>query len=58
MEDRKLEPGQAGQDLVCACIDCERDFTITEGERNFYAFKKLSLPKRCPFCRKERRDRI
>ena len=58
MEERKLEPGQAGQDLVCACVDCSRDFTVTEGEREFYEFKKLSLPKRCPACRKERKERI
>jgi transposase-like protein len=55
VEERKLEPRQAGRDLVCACIDCGRDFTVTEGEREFYEFKKLSLPKRCPACRKERK---
>jgi len=55
MKERELEPGQSGQDLVCACIDCGRDFTITEGEREFYEFKKLSLPKRCPACRKQRK---
>jgi Probable zinc-ribbon domain len=48
---------KVNRDLICVCVDCWRDFTVTEGERQFYAFKKLSTPKRCPACRKIRKAR-
>ena len=33
------------------CIDCGREFDITNGEREYYESKGLELPKRCPKCR-------
>jgi Probable zinc-ribbon domain len=44
------------RDYIFACVDCGRDFTLTEGECDFYTGRSLSLPKRCSVCRKTRRD--
>lgn len=45
------------QDETYAMLDCGcgREFTITNGEKDFYAAKGLELPKRCPICRREKR---
>ena len=34
------------------CIDCNKEFEFSEHERAFYERKGLSVPKRCPNCRK------
>lgn len=44
------------QDIKCIERDCPNTFTITEGEERFYTDKGLFLPKRCPDCRKKRKD--
>lgn len=44
-------------DLVLVCADCQCNFTVTSGERSFYESKGLSIPKRCPRCRKARKLR-
>ena len=33
------------------CVQCGRDFALTDGEIKFYQEKGLTLPKRCPECR-------
>ena len=33
------------------CIQCNKEFTMTESEIRFYKSKRLSLPKRCKECR-------
>lgn len=38
------------------CKDCGKEFEITEGEKNFYLSKNLSLPKRCKDCRQKRKE--
>lgn len=38
-------------DLQLVCVDCNAEFTFTEGEQNFYAGKQLANPKRCKNCR-------
>ena len=38
----------------CVCKECRREFTITNGEREFYENNGLKLPVRCKECR----DRI
>ena len=36
------------------CIDCGREFEITNGEKEAFERKKMYLPKRCPDCRAKR----
>ena len=46
------------QDETLKCEDCGQDFVFTVGEQEFYAEKGLvNKPKRCPECRKDRRQR-
>ena len=33
------------------CVDCGKEFTLTEGEIKFYKSKGFELPKRCKECR-------
>ena len=45
------------QDEKLACEDCGGEFIFTVGEQEFYAEKGLTnKPKRCPDCRKNRRQ--
>lgn len=37
------------------CIDCGREFTLTDGEVSFYNSKGFDLPKRCVDCRRKRK---
>lgn len=37
------------------CRDCDREFTLTDGEIEFYRSKNLSLPARCQQCRDRRK---
>ena len=46
------------QDQTLVCEDCGQEFVFTAGEQEFYAEKGLSnTPKRCPDCRKLRRQK-
>ncbi len=45
-------------DRLLHCLDCGADFTFTVGEQLYFASKKLSVPKRCPACRRKRRSSI
>ena len=38
------------------CISCGKEFEITNSEYEFYASKKLTLPKRCHSCRNMKRE--
>jgi CxxC-x17-CxxC domain-containing protein len=41
------------EDKQLNCITCEREFTFTAGEQEFFALKDLrNIPKRCPDCRR------
>ncbi len=45
------------QDEKLVCEDCSAEFIFTAGEQEFYAEKGLTnKPKRCPDCRKNRRQ--
>ena len=45
------------QDEKLVCEDCGMEFIFTVGEQEFYAEKGLvNKPKRCPDCRKKRRQ--
>lgn len=46
------------QDETLICEDCSAEFIFTAGEQEFFAEKGLSnKPKRCPECRKKRRQK-
>lgn len=44
-------------DKTLACRDCNKQFTFTAGEQEFYAQKGLqNEPRRCPECRSTKRQ--
>lgn len=38
-----------------ACVDCNTEFSMDEGEQNFYKEKGWVLPKRCKKCRQSKK---
>lgn len=38
------------------CRDCGKPFEITKAERFFFESHNMALPKRCPTCRKARKE--
>lgn len=52
--ERKLQENL--HDQIIRCGDCGAGFILTYGERQFYFDRKLNLPKRCPECRRKRRQ--
>lgn len=44
------------EDITLQCKDCGNDFTFTGGERAFYEKNGFSQPKRCPDCRKKKKE--
>lgn len=57
MEQSNKEQGgvQEPDDLRIDCLECDRVFILTVGERQWFEDKGLSTPKRCPDCRADRR---
>ncbi|MFW6105163.1 MAG: zinc-ribbon domain containing protein [Chloroflexota bacterium] len=51
-----MEKTQKENDQIIRCVDCGTGFILTPGERQFYLDRKLNLPKRCPACRRRRRQ--
>ena len=52
------EKNQLYQDETLVCEDCGKEFVFSVGEQEFYAEKGLvNKPKRCPDCRKARRQK-
>lgn len=45
------------EDQSVACGDCSKEFTFTAGEQEFFAQKGFSVPKRCPECRQNAKNR-
>ena len=43
---------------MSVCIECNTDFELNEGEKNFYVQRGLDLPKRCKPCRDSRKQQI
>ena len=39
------------------CKDCGEEFIFTENEQRFYEEKGFNSPKRCRFCRQQRKDK-
>ena len=46
------------KELILKCVDCGGNFTLADGEIEFYKARGWSWPKRCPFCRKRRREML
>ncbi|MBN1856661.1 MAG: zinc-ribbon domain-containing protein [Dehalococcoidia bacterium] len=45
------------EDKTIRCTDCGQDFTFTASEQEFFAEKGFTNePKRCPACRRQRRQ--
>ncbi|MDG7041501.1 MAG: zinc-ribbon domain-containing protein [Nitrososphaerota archaeon] len=57
MEDTQVR-NQKFEDRKLVCIDCGQEFEFPIGEQRFFASKNLSTPRRCPSCRKRRRDTL
>ena len=55
-EDRENNRRRVDMNEVKKCIECEGEFLLTEGEKKFFADKEFPFPRRCPTCRKIRRD--
>jgi len=43
--------------LKRTCVQCGKEFEMSQSEINFYKKKKLSLPKRCKECREENKNK-
>jgi DNA-directed RNA polymerase subunit RPC12/RpoP len=52
MSDIKLK----GKKLIC--VECEKEFSWSAGEQAYFHSKQLAEPKRCPKCRKARKDSL
>ncbi|MGA2482148.1 MAG: zinc-ribbon domain containing protein [Candidatus Acidiferrales bacterium] len=50
------ETRQVFNDKTLVCQDCGHDFVWTAGEQSYYQRKQLATPKRCPHCRKTKRQ--
>jgi hypothetical protein len=46
------------KDKIIKCSDCGVSFVFTSGEQAYFYSKGLSEPKRCPECRKRRKETI
>jgi len=44
------------EDKSLTCVDCGLSFIFTAGEQSFYWSRNLIEPKRCPACRKFRKE--
>lgn len=42
--------------VVIECVDCGTSFEVSTEEQQWYKDKGFDLPKRCPRCRKSRRN--
>ena len=47
---------QEPHDERLVCADCNTEFLFSVKEQAFFVEKKYVPPKRCPVCRKKRRD--
>ena len=46
-------------DKSIVCSDCRATFTFTTGEQEFFASKGFTNePKRCPHCRREKKQQL
>jgi hypothetical protein len=45
---------KAAQDQTLICVDCKKEFTLTAQNIAWFKEHNLTIPKRCPECRKKR----
>ena len=45
-------------DISLDCCDCGVTFTFTVGEQRYFKSKGLSQPRRCPGCRRHRKETL
>ena len=45
-----------GTKMQAQCCDCGATFSVSNGEYAFYESRNLTLPRRCPSCRKNKRQ--
>lgn len=45
-------------DKPLTCVDCEEEFIFSAGEQAYFQSKQLSVPRRCPECRRRRRESL
>lgn len=45
-------------DVTLTCCDCNGTFVFNAGEQAFFHSKALSIPRRCPSCRRRRKDSL
>lgn len=48
--------GDGNTSVEKTCRDCGKPFEITKTERIFFESHNMALPKRCPACRKARKE--
>lgn len=44
--------------MIRRCIQCNKEFNISEGEERFYRDRNLELPKRCQECRDKNKRQV
>lgn len=44
------------EDRTLTCVECGNEFTFTADDQEFHARRGYEDPKRCPSCRRARRD--
>ena len=42
--------------LLFNCIECHKDYEMTEDHFNWYIIRNMHLPKRCPHCLKKKKE--
>ena len=47
---------QQRQDKTIQCKDCGADFIFSVDDQEYYASQRFVDPKRCPGCRRKKRD--
>lgn len=53
-----MDVKEGTKDAILKCVQCENEFTFTNGERRYFQSKGLSVPKRCPDCRARRKQTL
>jgi hypothetical protein len=43
-------------DIKVECVSCHDIFLFTAGEQKFFETMQFSAPRRCPVCRKKKKD--
>lgn len=44
------------EDKILKCLDCDEEFIFTLGEQEFFESNQFQEPKRCPACRRARKQ--